>query len=330
MNFRTELKLNPSDWKISHNSSILCLGSCFADEIGNRLASHKFPTLVNPFGIVYHPYPLIELLNGFCKSEDEFLNELYPTFFNKDDRWGSFALPGTHASRESLVFHLQGIHQYLSEYLKTLDFLILTFGTSIGFYHEKLDRTVANCHKFPERDFNRFLDNSDRMSESISETLTTLQELNPRLKVIVTVSPVRHIRSGIVNNSASKAHLRILCSELEATIDKVEYFPSYEIVMDDLRDYRFFKADMIHPNEVAVDYIWNKMVGVYFSEETQRLNHRIEQVNRDLAHRPMQPQSQAHQKFLDQLEEKISQLATTVDMAPEKEALDGLRKFAEE
>ncbi len=325
MSFRTELNIGQTDWRIDHNSKILCLGSCFADEIGSRLQQSKFPTLVNPFGIIYHPAPLIDLLKGFLQSEDAFLEVLTPTIFNREGTWGSFSLPGTHLSREQLLNHIRGIHQKMSGYLPNADYLILTFGTAIGFYHEKLERTVANCHKFPDKDFKRIMDGSDGMYEQVSAALKKLIEINPGLKIMVTVSPVRHIRSGLVNNSASKSLLRVLCFELESSMNEVQYFPAYELMMDDLRDYRFYKPDMIHPNGVAVDYIWEKLGGSYFSEETRTLTGKIEQVRRDLAHRPMQPQSLAYKKFLVQLESKINQLASQVNMDAELESLSQMK-----
>ena len=326
MTFRTELNPESTDWKIDHHSRMLCLGSCFADEIGSRLQQGKFRALVNPFGIVFHPYPLIDLLNGFCRSEEEFLGDLLPTIFNREEQWGSFALPGVHPNRDALIKHIRFIHELVSGYLETADYLVLTFGTAIGFYHENLELTVANCHKFPEKDFNRFVDWSDGMYERVSQALSNLNQVNPKLKFIITVSPVRHIRSGLINNSTSKALLRVLCSELASHSENIEYFPSYEIMMDDLRDYRFYKPDMIHPSEVAVNYIWEKLASVYFSNETHDLMAKVEQVRKDLAHRPMQPQSPAHRKFLDRLESKIRNLPPHLDMEPELEALSRMKK----
>jgi len=328
--FRTHIKPLPSDWRIDHTSSFLCLGSCFADRIGGRLNAHKFPSLVNPFGVVFHPQPLLELLRLCIGSSDAFLDALGRTHFQREEEHGSFLLHSdwnelSFAGLQDEVLHLR---DDIQGFLQKADYLVLTFGTAIGFHHKALDQVVANCHRFPTGDFDKVTSAVSVLGESARAVLDLLFAFKPDIKVLLTVSPVRHIRSGLVESSASKARLRVLCDDLVAYHPQIAYFPSYELLVDDLRDYRFFEKDMIHPNEIALDYIWNHFDGVYFDEETRLVNQGIEEVQRSLQHRPRYQQGKSHHQFLDKLKAKIALLGEKVDMDAEREALSELRRAA--
>ena len=328
MKFRTELQLPPSDWRINHQSPLLFLGSCFANEIGTRFTENKFPATVNPGGIIFHPLPLMALLKATMLPREEFLSQIQTDQFQREGQWGTFALPGTHSSQKELSDHLEALHHTLSQALKNSKYLVLTFGTAIGFNHQTLDKIVANCHKFPGDHFQRQTTTLKILTDTVTATLKKAMAFNPGLRILVTVSPIRHIRSGMVANSASKSILRTLCFELESTLEAVRYFPSFEIMMDDLRDYRFYKSDLIHPNQMALDYIWEKVAGVFFSNDTQEDILNLEKVQRDLAHRPQNPQAPAHHKFIKQLESKIESLEPILDMSLEREILKRLKQEA--
>ena len=248
------------------------------------------------------------------------------SFFEREGRWGTFALPGTHDSEEARLEYLQKVHSKSSASLANSKYLVITFGTAIGFHHHQLEQIVANCHKFPGQDFQRQITPLADLYEVALTSLDQIFSLNPDLKVLLTVSPVRHIRSGLENNSVSKAILRALCHQLVSVFPSVDYFPSFEIMMDDLRDYRFYRSDLIHPNEMALDYIWEKLANGYFPEETRELLQRIEQVLRDLKHRPINPRSEGHKRFLQQLERKMEQIPEPIDLSGEWAQLRSLKK----
>ena len=267
-------------------------------------------------------------MRDFTLAKADFISCQEDSFFEREGRWGSFLLPGTHDSKKDRLEHLQNTHDKVSAALTDGKYLVLTFGTAIGFHHLQLDQIVANCHKFPGQDFERHITPLGQLYSFARESLAQIFALNPDLKVLLTVSPVRHIRSGLENNSVSKALLRALCHHLVSVFPAVGYFPSYEIMMDDLRDYRFYRSDLIHPNEMAVDYIWEKLANGYFSEGTRELLQQIGQVMRDLAHRPINPRSEGHKRFLVQLEKKISQLSGQVDLTGEWAQLRDLKAEA--
>ncbi|WP_296698901.1 GSCFA domain-containing protein [Algoriphagus sp.] len=305
---------------ISFNDKILSLGSCFAESMGNKMKELKMDILINPFGTLFHPIPICQLLEA-ALEEKPFPENM---FLERDGMhfhyWTHSQVMGY--SFEELRGKLTGQRFLVKEYLLKCDYLILTLGTAWLYELTQSSEAVANCHKQPSKLFTKRLTGLDEMSNYLKKIFTLLKELNPNLKIILTVSPVRHIKDGIPENQFSKSLLRVLCGNLEEQHAQVQYFPSYEIMVDELRDYRFYKPDLIHPTEQAEEYIWEKWKNSLFTKETQNLFDKIKSVKLELEHRPLNPKSEAHKKFLRNLKEKLERLNDQFDFSSELEKVN--------
>jgi hypothetical protein len=305
--FRTILQHKPSPFQISHQGGVLCIGSCFAEHIFERLNSFKFSTLLNPFGIIFNPISIAKSLEILLDENRLFEKK---DLFQHLGGWHSFQHHGSFSNpREELV--LEKINNALLEarvFLKKAEFLVLTFGTSNVFVSEKTGQVVANCHKVPQKYFIHKKLSSDEIIVTLDDVFRKIARAFPHLKIITTVSPVRHIRDGLVANQVSKAKLLVALDNLASLHSNLAYFPSYEIMMDDLRDYRFYKKDLIHPNEMAVDYIWDFFSKTFFTEKTMELNAKLEKINLAQTHRPFHPESEEHLKFKKNQLVKIEEL----------------------
>ena len=326
MKFRTDIPLLGSAIGISHDDRVLCVGSCFAEHIGGRLERLKFSCHVNPFGIVYNPISIAQTLGRVLSGQPFGEAEL----IDNQGLWHSFAHHGRF-SKPGPRPTLEGINSALvssQKFLQKTNRLLLTLGTANVFQLRKTGEVVANCHKFPGGDFVRRRLSVEEVAGALTHILRQLKKELPELEVIATVSPVRHLRDGLLENQRSKATLLL---GLEKTMDElpfVHYFPAYELVLDDLRDYRFFDTDMTHPNGQAVDYVWQYFTQVFFRENTQALCRRIGQVVTASEHRALHPASDAHQSFLRKQMEAIHQLEKefpALDFSPEKEKLGGFQ-----
>ena len=319
--FRTILQPNISSFQITHQSGVLCMGSCFAEHIAKRLEHFKFRSFLNPFGIVYNPMSIAKGLNFLLENEKDFEeNDL----FQHLDGWHSFQHHGSfsHPEKETALTQINEALNQGRQFLKTTEFLILTLGTANVFVSEKTGEAVANCHKVPQQYFIKKELSVDEMLILMSEIIQKLNNTFPNLKIITTVSPVRHIRDGLVENQISKSKLLLALNQISKQYPHVSYFPSYEIMMDDLRDYRFYKKDMIHPNELAVDYIWDFFNKTFFPEHTMKINSRVEKVKMAMAHRPFHPQSNSHLEFKKKQLEKVEQMSLEIPSLDFKEELD--------
>ena len=301
--FRTILPPLPGLPIIQPADHLLCMGSCFAQHIGNRFQKGRWSVQLNPFGILYHPFPiaqgLLRLLEGSTFKEED--------LFYHQEQWHSFTHHG-HFSRPKKRETLSVMNMALkkgSNQLKKTNLLLLTLGTSRGFVHYDTGQVVGNCHKLPGKHFTKKLNKPEIIFEKLSIVFQRFKIQFPNLKILLTVSPVRHLRDGLVENQRSKASLLLACAELEKAFDSVCYFPAYEIMMDDLRDYRFYKNDLMHPTEMAIDYIWEYFRKNCFSESAQTYYEEIREINKGLNHRPLRPNSTAHQLFMEQLKTKM-------------------------
>ncbi len=305
--FRTTLSASDFPFKISHQNQLLGLGSCFAEHIGARLERLKFPIVRNPFGILYNPMSMLKGLQLLQKQYQFSENDL----FQHNGLWHSFQHHSQFSAldKAAVLAKIKKETQQASTALKQCDCLILTFGTAYVYKHLESQQIVANCHKLPARQFQKRRLGVAEIVEAYAPFLQEIQTANPALQVVLTLSPVRHIRDGIIENQRSKATLLLAVDALCEAFDFVHYFPAYELLMDDLRDYRFYATDMVHPSEVAIDYVWEHFQASLFSGETQQLNRQIQQVQQAAAHRPFQPKSVAHQTFLKKQLEKIRQLS---------------------
>ncbi len=304
--FRTVLPDIDFPKDINPMHKLLCMGSCFAENIGNRLKDAKFQVNINPFGILFNPISIADSLDFLLQKK------YFETvdIFEHEGIWQSFM----HHSRFGALdadIALANINEALRiarADLQSADWLIVTLGTANVFVDKQTDKVVANCHKLPANRFERKQLQLPEIEQSLHATFERLQTQYPNLKILLTVSPIRHIKDGLIENQRSKARLILAAESLTNTMANIFYFPAYELLMDDLRDYRFYEKDMIHPNEQAVDYIWDYFNNNLFSETTKTLLSEIEGLRSAATHRPFQVDSAAYQHFAKATLDKINVL----------------------
>ncbi len=283
MELRTEVPLPASSGKITFSKPVMFIGSCFANEIGYRLASGKLDVMTNPHGTLFNPFSVAGALDRFVTSHRYTEKDIY-LFQNRYmslDHHTAFSS----YERNVLIDRLNDVSLIASEFIRQASFLFVTFGTSYIYTLRETGAIVANCHKLPSSLFERRQASSNEIAARWSETLDRISEINPGLRVWFTVSPVRHLSDGAHANQISKAHLLLAVGELLAHRSVEGYFPAYEIFMDELRDYRYYAADMVHPSETAIDFIWEKFASVYIDSPTLRLWNEAARITRSMAHR---------------------------------------------
>lgn len=292
--------------KISHTSKILLLGSCFSEHIGNKLAYHKFNVHSNPFGIVFNPLSIAGSLKRIITK-----NYFEPSeVFERNGAWFSFDAHSsiTSGSRDALLSQLNQCIDEWYNYLKQTEYLIITFGSAYYYKYMQDNKIVANCHKIPQALFSRHKAEVEEIVDAYDEMNVELKKINPLLKIIYTVSPVKHLKDGVVENNLSKATLLLATNGLMQKTGGT-YFPSYELVTDDLRDYRFYETDMAHPNQIAIDYVWQKFSETYFSDHTKKLNNNVSEVLKAMQHRPLNEYDNSFVSFKKVFYEKSMKLA---------------------
>jgi hypothetical protein len=303
------------------------LVSCFTENIGDKLHYYKFPVMTNPFGVLYNPFSIknaIEIISGKQNINEQIIHEY-------NERWFSFYHDTSFSSRykEELMQHINKTNQEAANYLKKASFLIITFGTSWVFRHVEKDMIVANCHKLPSKFFKRELLSPEEIINDYISLIEEIHKLNPDIDIIFTVSPIRHWRDGAVENQLSKATLIYSIHKIIEQFPEIEYFPSYEIVMDELRDYRFYAEDMIHLNKTAIDYIWERFSESYISKSAQSLMNEVEKIQKAKHHRPFNPASPEYQKLIDKQIENINQLSKkhhSIDLSDEMDYFKSQQK----
>lgn len=291
--FRTEISVPFSSLTLNHTDKILLMGSCFTEQIGQRLSDCKFQILLNPNGIVYNPVSLAESLDGLWsgkRSPDD------SQLFEHQGLWHSWAYHSRFSAptQKETLDSMKRAYNEATEFVQKSDCLIVTFGTADLSVLKSEGRVVANNHKMPASLFEQRRLNVEEM---VGLWMPILENWSGK-KVLLTVSPVRHLRQGLIENQRSKAVLLLACEAICQQLPFVHYFPAYELLMDDLRDYRFYDKDMVHPSTLAVDYIWKQFSEAYFSESTQQLNERIMKIKSAMHHRPFHPHTTEHQAFL--------------------------------
>ncbi len=314
--FRTTFPIPESKHKISLDSQLLTLGSCFADVVGNQLKDNKLKVEVNPFGTLFNPLSIFKILSLTYTQADERLYVQNQEAWVHYDFHSQFSGNAKEELRESINQKLSDIHSYLTPHTSHL---ILTFGTSFIYKLLQPQTYVANCHKMPKNLFEKDLLSVKDICKSFAILHKELKQINPDLRIILTVSPVRHTKDGMAENQVSKSILRAACHYLTADYQDVEYFPSYEIMMDDLRDYRFYKPDMIHPNEVAEQYIFEKFSDTYFDSKLKDFIKIWQPIRKALDHRPFNEKSASHQQFLRKLLGDLEGVSGLVDLSGEVE-----------
>jgi hypothetical protein len=282
------------------------MGSCFSDNISQKLIDGGFNANANPFGVLYNPASIKNgleiLLNQQLFSENDLIED--HGLFHSFSHHSSFS--ETEASK--VLKNINANTKAYHEHLKATDILFITFGTSFVYQYKATKEIVSNCHKLPSKVFNRFSLSVDDIVESYQTLLQNIRNINPNIKFVFTVSPIRHWKDGAHENQLSKARLLLAIEQLEKSLDFVHYYPSYELVMDDLRDYRFYADDLVHLNKQAVDYIYGHFQASFFRQETIKLEARVNKLKLALRHRPFNPDTKEHQAFIKSTKEKIEAL----------------------
>ena len=299
MNFRTEIPIKKEQNVIDYNSVILLLGSCFSDTIGKKFNYYKFKSISNPFGVIFNVISMEKLLtraldsNFFVKSD----------FIYHNEQWHNLDL---HSDFSNLDLDIAVAESNLALELVKKQILqashgILTLGTAWVYTYKKTNEFVANCHKIPQEKFTKKLLSVSEIKAAINRIISKVQQYNKNINFIFTLSPVRHVKDGFVENSRSKAHLLTAIHQVIST--NVFYFPAYEIMLDDLRDYRFYKADMLHPNAIAVDYIWNIFKQTWLNESVYPILKKVASIQKGMQHKPFNPTSEKHKIFMEKLKQ---------------------------
>jgi hypothetical protein len=303
MQFRTKISILKNNNSIAYNSKIVSLGSCFAENIAEKFDYFKFQNICNPFGILFHPLA-IEKLIDFAVSEKQFSAE--DVFFH-NERWHCFDAHSdlSNSNKDNLIANLDAILKSFKQQLQAASHIIITYGTSWVYRNSESNAIVANCHKLPQASFSKEILSVETIQKSMQNTLDLIRTINPKANFIFTVSPVRHLKDGFVENQLSKAHLISALHSSNFVLPTSRYFPSYEIMMDELRDYRFYGEDMIHPNQVALEYIWQRFSETTISQESYSIMNEVETIQKGLAHRPFNSNSESHQQFLSKLQDKM-------------------------
>jgi len=308
MQFRTQIPLSKTNNPIDYNSKVLSFGSCFAENMANKFDYFKFQNETNPFGIIFNPVSIEKIIDRTV--QEKWFTEKDVFFHN--ERWHSFDVHSdlSNSDRQELLETLNKAISETRKQLKEATHIIITYGTSWIYRNLESEQIVANCHKVPQKQFSKELLSVDAVEKSIQNTINLIQTLNSDINFIFTISPVRHIKDGFAENQLSKSHLFAALHQVLKTHNSqlitANYFPSYEIMMDELRDYRFYGEDMLHPNSVAIDYIWHKFSENYIAENAISIMNEIEEIQKSLRHRSFNPESEQHKKFLAKLQQRIN------------------------
>ncbi len=303
MNLQTKIPLQKQSKNlIDYKSGILLLGSCFVENIGDKLDYFKFKNLQNPFGILFHPKAIENLITNAINRK---VYSEKDVFFH-NEQWHCFDAHSklSHISKACLLENLNSTIKLTNQQIYKSTHIIITLGTAWVYNFIETNNVVANCHKVTQKQFEKELMPVDAIFQSLENIVVNIKKVNSKADVIFTVSPVRHIKDGFVENTQSKAHLISAIHQIINTGNSIYYFPSYEIMMDELRDYRFYAEDMIHPNQTAVNYIWEAFKNVWISKDVFNTMNEIDTIQKGFLHKPFNENSKAHQKFLQNLEEK--------------------------
>ena len=305
MKFRTEVEIPTFPEKIDIQDRIFSIGSCFATEMSDLLKTAQIQVLNNPFGTVFNPFSINQALkklhNAEVYTEEDLIK--YNDEMISLDHHSSFNSRFVHQILEKINHNIELGNRFLQE----TNWVIITYGTSFIYEFLPKKKLVANCHKIPGKFFQKRMLTHLEITDSIYETVTTLKDIcHENIQILFTVSPVRHTKDGMVENNWSKSKLITAIHEILPQFENCHYLPVYEILMDDLRDYRFYKEDLIHPNKQAVQYIWEKFGNSYFSEPTKGFVEENFKITKALAHKTSDEKSPKHQEFLENIKEKIA------------------------
>ncbi|MEA1886037.1 MAG: GSCFA domain-containing protein [Bacteroidota bacterium] len=306
MELRTKVKISPAKKKIAYSSPVLFIGSCFADDIGRQFQKGKLEVLINPFGVLYNPLSAGRALQlvmegkSFCKEDLFYYDHKYLSFYHD-----------TGFSSRNYEKSLEKINNSLSEartFLKSAAYLFITFGTAWVYRWKENNEVVANCHKIPAKRFSRHLLKSEDIVNRWTQLISGLNEFNSNLNIVFTTSPVRHLKDGAHGNQVSKSTLLVAIEELISGGEHLSYFPSYEIVLDELRDYRFYNKDMVHPSDTAIEYIWERFTDAYFNNETSFVYDSVSKITEATRHIISSDEKDDIMRFRDSMLAQIEKL----------------------
>ena len=295
--FRTIVEPLKHNGLINHRKRVMMLGSCFSDNIGEKLQQACFNVEINPFGTLYNPASIACGIDDIINQRKFTVDDLMQV--DGDNRWHSFSHHSSHSSvdAESMLIHLNEQIAQAYEALSEASALIITFGTAWVYELNKTGKVVANCHKLPANVFNRRLMSIDEIVKTWQGVINRVKAMNENISIVFTVSPIRHLRDGAHENQLSKSILLLAINHLVQQNENIIYFPAYEVMNDDLRDYRFYASDMTHPSDVAVNYIYDLFSQSFFDEDTIKLATECSKLSKRLQHRPMSDDAQAVAKF---------------------------------
>lgn len=317
MEFRTPIDIQPG-LTISHSDKVLMLGSCFTDYVGQKFTESKLNALVNPFGALFNPESIAMAIERAIDNIQVTDNDI----FQYRGLWSSFGFHGSFSStsKDDALQKMNASICKAHDWIKGTSLLFLTFGTAYVYRDTGDGKVVANCHKLPGDRFVREMLSAEAIAERFHDLAKRLLGINPDMKIVLTVSPVRHLRDGAHQNQISKSTLLLAIDKLAGCLDCVHYFPSYEIMMDDLRDYRFYDADMVHPSPLAVEYIWQRICDTCFSKDELSLIDEISRIESAVRHRPLNPDTDEFRQFAEKQKsavEKLASLHPEIDLTSE-------------
>lgn len=307
--FITPVDIPRSKVEITHDCPIFLMGSCFAENMGNRLAANKFDCLSNPFGVLYNPMSIAEAVGQVISGHR--YDEASPELLEHGGQWHSLMHHSTFSAdtKQECLTRINEQLEQAEKFIRKAGLMMVTFGTAYVYRHRTTEQIVGNCHKLPEHTFIRERLSTEEIVNKYTTLIERLTQVNPNVHLLFTVSPIRHLRDGLHANQLSKATLLLAIDRLcQLMPERCSYFPAYEIMMDELRDYRFYADDMMHPTPMAVEHIWKRFADACFSPSTQKLLLTWQEILQGLAHRPFHPESEAYKQFLSQIELRIHRL----------------------
>lgn len=301
--FRTIIEFEKQFPSLNHHSQCLMVGSCFSENIAEKLQYHGFSTHFNPFGILYNAHSLNKCLNYIASSQTIEEKDL---IFH-DDLWHSKWHHGqfSNVSKEQVIKDCNINLKTVQEALTHTNNIFITIGTAFTYVLKSTGEVVGNCHKLPKKEFSKSMMSKDEVVNYLSESMDKILKINPGVNFIYTISPIRHLKDGFIENNLSKATLILAVHELKKKYTQTFYFPAYEIMMDDLRDYRFYGKDLLHPNPQAIEYIWQIFKDKFIEKSAYALMDEILSLKKAKAHKALHPGSPKHLAFLKKLELKI-------------------------
>ena len=312
MIFRTTVDVKPHETKITYGDSAMFLGSCFAAYIGEQVKLRKMPAMINPSGTIYNPKSISTAINNIISNKKIDIDNLH----NLNNFWISFDHYTDFSSDnpDELLDKINEQNAKANAFLKNASFLFITFGTARVYRFKKTGAVVSNCHKIPAAEFNSELLSVENIVSEWQTVLDKLSAFNPNLKIVFTVSPVRHWKDGAYGNQLSKSILFLSIDKLMKHETKLSYFPAYEIQMDDLRDYRFYADDMLHPSSFAVDYIWEKFSEMYFDKQTIELQSSVKKITKSVEHRIMTDSKIKKKAFAEKILKQINDITAKINL----------------